>query len=157
MARGFNKVMLMGNLTRDVEVRHLPSGNQSVAAFGLAVNRQFRTAEGENREEVTFVDCEAWGKTGETLSKFLKKGRPVFIEGRLKLDQWQDKEGQNRSKMKVVVEDFRFIDAREGGGGGGGGGSGEGAPARSGASRGGAGGGGGGANYEPVGEEDIPF
>ncbi len=157
MARGFNKVFLMGNLTRDVEVRHLPSGNQSVSQFGLAVNRQYRTAEGENREEVTFVDCEAWGKTGETLGKFLRKGSPVFVEGRLKLDQWDDKDGQKRSKMKVVVEEFRFIDSKPGASGGGGysgGGSAEGggggSPARSGASK-------PGANYEPMGEEDIPF
>lgn len=153
MARGFNKVLLMGNLTRDVEVRHLPSGSQSVAQFGLAVNRSYKTNEGELREEVTFVDCEAWGKTGETLSKYLRKGRPVFIEGRLKLDQWDDREGQKRSKMKVVVEDFRFIDAKDSGpGGGGGGGSSEGAPARSSPAGKPAG-----ASYEPMGDEDIPF
>jgi single-strand DNA-binding protein len=158
MAASYNKVLLMGNLTRDIEVRHLPNTNTAVANIGLAVNRRFRTAEGENREEVTFVDCEAWGRTAETMSQYLKKGRPVFIEGRLKLDQWQDKDGGNRSKIKVVVESFQFIDGPGGGEGGGGGGerpAGRGA----GAARGGSGGGGGSSApaYEPVGEEDIPF
>lgn len=122
MAGNYNKVFLMGNLTRDVELRHT-SGNQAVANIGIAVNRRFRTSDGENREETTFVDCEAWGRTAETMAKYLSKGRPVFIEGRLKLDSWQDKEGNNRSKLRVVVETFQFIDSRGGGGGGGGGGS----------------------------------
>jgi len=116
MASGYNKVLLMGNLTRDVELRHLPNSSTAVASFGIAVNRRFRTADGENREEVTFVDCDAWGKTAELLSQYLRKGRPVFIEGRLKLDTWKDKDdGGNRSKLKVVVEDFRFVDSKEGG------------------------------------------
>lgn len=157
MAASYNKVLLMGNLTRDIEVRHLPNTNTAVANIGLAVNRRFRTAEGENREEVTFVDCEAWGRTAETMSQYLKKGRPVFIEGRLKLDQWQDKDGGNRSKIKVVVESFQFIDGPGGGEGGGGGERPAGRGA--GAARGGSGGGGGSSApaYEPVGEEDIPF
>lgn len=118
----FNKVLLMGNLTRDVELRALPSGN-SVAQIGLAVNRSWTGQDGEKREEVTWVDCEAYGKTAEIMAKYLSKGRPVFIEGRLKLDTWQDKEsGQNRSKMKVVVETFQFVGDRQGAGGGGGGG-----------------------------------
>lgn len=120
-----NKVMLMGNLTRDIELRHT-SGNQAVANIGLAVNRRWRSPEGEQREETTFVDCEAWGKTAETMSKYLTKGRPVYIEGRLKLDQWE-KEGQKHSKLKVVVEGFQFIDSK---GGGGDDGNGGGAPAR---------------------------
>jgi len=120
----FNKVMLMGNLTRDIELRST-GGNQSVANIGLAVNRRFRTADGQDREEVTFVDCEAWGKTAETMAKYLVKGRPVFIEGRLKLDQWEDKEGKKQSKLRVVVEGFQFIDSKGGGGGGGGGGDGD--------------------------------
>jgi len=90
----------MGNLTRDVELKNTPS-NQQVATLGLAVNRRWRTPEGEDREETTFVDCEAWGRTAETLSKYLSKGRPVFIEGRLKLDQWEDKEGKKQSKIRV--------------------------------------------------------
>jgi single-strand DNA-binding protein len=124
----FNKVILLGNLTRDIELRHLPSGKGSVANFGLAVNRSYKTDAGEQREEVTFVDCEAWGRTGEVMSQYLVKGRPVFVEGRLKLDQWE-KEGQKFSKLKVVVENFQFVDSR--GDAGDGGGSTGAAPARS--------------------------
>ena len=115
----FNKVMLMGNLTRDVELRYTPNGNQAVANFGIACNRKFKTQSGEEREEVTFVDCEAWGRTGEVMKEYLSKGRPVFIEGRLKLDQWEDKEGKKQSKLRVVVENFQFIDSKGGGGSGG--------------------------------------
>ena len=117
----YNKVLLMGNLTRDVELKSI-AGNQSVAEIGLAVNRRFRTKEGEDREETTFVDCEAWGRTAEVMKQYLSKGRPVFIEGRLKLDQWTDKDGQKRSKMRVVIESFQFMGTPTGGGGGGGGG-----------------------------------
>ncbi|MFO0894240.1 MAG: single-stranded DNA-binding protein [Phycisphaerales bacterium] len=113
----FNKVLLMGNLTRDIEVRHTPS-NQAVARIGLAVNRKYRTKDNEEREETTFVNCEAWGKTGEIMAQYLRKGSPVFIEGRLKLDQWEDKDGQKRSAMNVVVENFQFIGAPAGAGGG---------------------------------------
>lgn len=113
MAGSVNKVMLMGNLTRDIELKHTMSG-QAVASFGLAVNRRYKTKDGEAREEVTFVDCEAWARTAEVMSECLAKGRPVFIEGRLKLDQWQNKEGQNRSKLKIVVERFQFVDSRDG-------------------------------------------
>lgn len=122
MAGNFNKVILLGNLTRDVEIRQ--AGGTSVGRIGLAVNRKFTTAGGENREEVTFIDCEAWGKQAEVMAKYLAKGRPVFIEGRLKLDQWEDKEGKKQSKLKVVVEGFQFVDSRGGGEGGGGGGGG---------------------------------
>jgi single-strand DNA-binding protein len=120
MAGNVNKVFLMGNLTRDIELRHTPS-NMAVAQFGIAVNRKFKTGTGEAREEVTFVDCEAWGKTAETMSQYLGKGRSVFLEGRLKLDQWDDKEtGQKRSKLKVVVDSFQFCDSKSDGNGGGG-------------------------------------
>ena len=119
MAGSVNKVFLMGNLTRDVELKYTPS-NQPVATFGLAMNRRYKTRDGENREETTFVDCEAWARTAEVMSEYLSKGRPVFVEGRLKLDQWQDKEGNNRSKLRVVVENFQFVDSRGGAGGGGG-------------------------------------
>lgn len=113
MAGSLNRVFLMGNLTRDPELRHTP-GNQPVANLGLAVNRRWRSPDGEMREETTFIDCEAWGKTAETLCKYLRKGRPVFIEGRLKLDQWEDKEtGKKQSKLRVVVEGFQFIDSRQ--------------------------------------------
>lgn len=118
----YNKVLLMGNLTRDVEIKQIGSG-QSVANIGLAVNRRFRTQSGEDRDETTFIDCEAWGRQAEVMAQYLSKGRPVFIEGRLKLDTWQDKnDGSNRSKMRVVVESFQFIDSGGGQGGGGGGG-----------------------------------
>ncbi len=117
-----NKVMLMGNLTRDIEIKVLPQGNQSVGNFGIAMNRKFKSASGEEREEVTFVDCEAWGRTAEIMKQYLSKGRPVFIEGRLKLDQWEDKEGKKQSRLRVVVENFQFIGAPAGAGGGNGGG-----------------------------------
>jgi single-strand DNA-binding protein len=159
MAGSFNKVILMGNLTRDIELRHT-SGNQAVANVGIAVNRKWKTETGEQREEVTFVDCEAWGRTAEVMSQYLSKGRPVFIEGRLKLDTWQDKTtNENRSKLKVVVDTFQFVDSRQDGGGGGGAGSGEGGSQRR--SSGGGGGGGGGrsqpAQAQPMGDDDIPF
>ncbi len=123
----YNKVLLMGNITRDIEVRTLPS-QSSVAQIGIAVNRKWRdTNTNEMREEVTFVDCEAFGKTAETIAKFFSKGKPIFLEGRLKLDQWKDKtDGSNRSKLKVVIENFQFVESKGGGGGGyeGGGGGG---------------------------------
>ena len=125
MAGNFNKVFLMGNLTRDVEIRHTPN-NTAVGKFGLAVNRRYSVGDGgnrEQREETTFVDCEAWGRTAEIISQYLHKGRPIFVEGRLKLDQWEDKNtGAKRSKLKVVVENFQFVDSRSDSGGGGGGG-----------------------------------
>jgi single-strand DNA-binding protein len=109
----FNKVILLGNLTRTPELRTLPKGT-SICQFGLAVNRSFKTEAGENREEVTFVDLEAWGKTAEIIAKHLAKGRAAMFEGRLKLDTWEDKKtGEKRSKLKVVVESFRFIGGRE--------------------------------------------
>ena len=153
MAGSFNKVFLMGNLTKEVEVRHTPQ-NTAVGNIGLAVNRKYRTQSGENREEVTFVDCEAWGRTAEVMAQYLRKGRPVFIEGRLKLDQWQDQQGNNRSKLKVVSDNFQFVDSGQGGGGPGGGGGG------GGYSQGGGGSGnsGGGYDSDPVPpDDDIPF
>jgi len=154
MAGNFNKVLLMGNLTRDIELRFAQGSNNAIAKFGLAVNRRYRTADGEQREEVTFVDCDAFGKTAEVMNQYLRKGRPVFIEGHLRLDTWE-KEGQKMSKLKVVVDNFQFIDSKEGGGGGGGGD----APPRSAPARstGGTKPAAGAANYDPVGEDDIPF
>lgn len=116
----YNKVLLMGNLTRDVELKQT-AGNQSVAEIGLAVNRRFKDRDGNDREETTFVDCEAWGRTAEVMAQYLSKGRPVFIEGRLKLDSWQDQSGNKRSKMRVVIEGFQFVDSKGGGGNSGGG------------------------------------
>lgn len=107
-----NRVFIAGNLTRDVELRATPSGTQ-VAQIGLAINRVWKDQAGEKKEEVTFVDCEAWGKTAEVMAQYLGKGKPVFIEGRMKLEQWEDKEsGQKRSKMKVVVESFQFVESK---------------------------------------------
>lgn len=107
----FNKVILVGNLTRDPELRYTPSGT-AVAKLSLAVNRSWRSQSGEDREEVAFVDVDAFGKQAETLGQYLKKGRPVLIEGRLKMDQWEDKQtGQKRSRLGVVLETFQFLDS----------------------------------------------
>jgi len=115
----FNKVILMGNLTRDPELRYTPKG-QAVARLGLAVNRRYTTDTGEAKEETTFVDIDAWGKQAELISQYLKKGNPIFIEGRLKFDQWDDKNtGQKVSKLRVVLEGFQFVGGRADGGGAG--------------------------------------
>jgi single-strand DNA-binding protein len=99
----------MGNLTRDPEVRYTPKGT-AVATIGLAVNRKWTNEAGEKMDEVLFVDFEAWGNQAETLGQYVSKGDPLFVEGRLKLDQWDDKEsGQKRSKLKVVVQSFQFL------------------------------------------------
>ena len=113
----FNKVMLMGNLTRDPEIRYTPKGT-AVAEIGLAINRYFSGESGDKREETTFVDVTLWGRTAEIASEYLKKGRPVFIEGRLQLDTWEDKQsGQKRSKLRVVAEGMQLLGSRGGGGG----------------------------------------
>ncbi|MDQ6654581.1 MAG: single-stranded DNA-binding protein, partial [Verrucomicrobiota bacterium] len=108
----------LGNLTRDPEVRYTPKGT-AVADLGIAVNRTYTAENGEKREEVTFVDVTFWGRTAENAGQYLKKGRPVFVEGRLQLDSWDDKQsGQKRSKLKVVGELLQFLGGRQGGGGG---------------------------------------
>lgn len=112
MAKGFNKVVLMGNLVRDPELRSTPSG-QSVASFSLAVNRTWRNASGEQQEAVDYIDCNAWGKAGEIISQYMQKGRAILVSGRLQQRSWEQ-EGQKRSKVEVVVEDFNFVG--EGGG-----------------------------------------
>ena len=115
-----NKVLLMGNLTRDPEVRYTPKGT-AVTELGIAVNRIYTGENGEKREEVTFVDVTVWGRTAENVGEYLKKGRPVFIEGRLQLDSWEDKQsGQKRNKLKVVADNVQFLGSRGSGGGGGG-------------------------------------
>ncbi|MEO5717877.1 MAG: single-stranded DNA-binding protein [Chthoniobacterales bacterium] len=114
-----NKVLLMGNLTRDPEVRYTPKGT-AVAELGIAVNRVYSGENGEKREEVTFVDVTVWGRTAENVGEYLKKGRPVFVEGRLQLDSWEDKtSGQKRNKLKVVADNVQFLGSRGGAGGGG--------------------------------------
>lgn len=108
----FNRVILCGNLTRDVELKYTAKGT-AIARLGLAMNRKWKTESGEMKEEVTFVDVDAFGRTAETLSQYLSKGRSVLIEGRLKLDQWDDKKsGEKRSKLGVVLESFSFVDSK---------------------------------------------
>jgi single-strand DNA-binding protein len=114
--KGFNKVVLMGNLTRDPETR-TTSGGQSVTSFSLAVNRSWRGADGQQQEAVSYIDCTAWGKTGEIIAQYMGKGRALLVSGRLDQRSWDDKDsGQKRSKVEVVVEDFNFVDGGQGGG-----------------------------------------
>lgn len=121
MAKGFNKVILMGNLTRDPETKTTTSG-QSVTNFSLAVNRTWKGADGQQNEDVSYIDCVAWSKTGEIITQYLGKGRAVLVSGRLDQRSWEDKEtGGKRSKIEVVVEDFNFVG--DGGGGSSDGGS----------------------------------
>jgi len=113
----FNKVLLLGNLTRDPEVRYTPKGS-AVCDLGIAVNRSYTTDAGEKREEATFVDVTLWGRAAEVAGEYLRKGRPVFIEGRLQLDSWDDKQtGQKRSKLKVIGETMQLLGSPRGGGG----------------------------------------
>jgi single-strand DNA-binding protein len=112
----FNKVFLMGNLTRDPELRYTPNGT-SLCEFGMATNRTYTTRDGEKREEACFVDVTMWGRRGEVISEYLTKGQPIFVEGRLKFDTWETAEGK-RSKLSVVAENFEFISGPGSGGGG---------------------------------------
>jgi len=113
-----NKVFLMGNLTRDPELRYTPNGT-AVADIGLAVNRKWRGKDGETREETLFVDITAWARSAEIICEYMRKGRALFVEGRLQLDTWEAQDGSKRSKMRVVVENFQFLDSRGGGAQGG--------------------------------------
>lgn len=116
----FNQVILLGNLTRDPQLRYLPS-QTAVVDFGMAVNRKWRDPQGQDREEVMFIDCSAFGKQAEVINQYCQKGRLLFIQGRLKLDTWEDKQGGGkRSKHTVVVDSFQLMPNRDGGGGGGG-------------------------------------
>jgi single-strand DNA-binding protein len=116
----FNKVILAGNLTRDPELRYTPKGT-AIARIGMAINRTWKTETGETKEEVTFVDVDAFGRQAEVIAQYMKKGRPLLVEGRLKLDQWEDKNThQKQSKLRVVLDGFSFLDSRGGGEGGGG-------------------------------------
>ncbi|MCU0863085.1 MAG: single-stranded DNA-binding protein [Planctomycetes bacterium] len=161
----FNKVLLMGNLTRDVELRHTQGGT-ALAKFGLAVNRKF-TVNGESKEETCFVDLTAWGKQAELLNQYVRKGSQLFVEGRLQFSTWESQEGGKRSKLEVVVENFQFLGSARGGAGGGApgageeGGGGERRPARrapqSQEGGGGGGGGGGAGGGGEVDYGDIPF
>ncbi|MBI3466525.1 MAG: single-stranded DNA-binding protein, partial [Planctomycetes bacterium] len=111
-----NRVFLIGNLTRDPELRYIPSGT-AVTDFGLAVNQNWTGKDGQKHEDVVFVDVTLWARQAELACEYLTKGRSVFIEGRLQLDQWQDKDGQKRSKMRVVGERMQFLGAPPGKGG----------------------------------------
>lgn len=114
----FNKVILVGNLTRDPELRYTPKGT-AIAKIGLAVNRVWTNEAGEKKEEVTFVDVDVFGRTAENVGQYMRKGRPILIEGRLKLDQWDDKQtGQKKSKLGVVAETVQFLGSPAGTGGG---------------------------------------
>lgn len=106
-----NKVLLAGNLTRDPEVRFL-ANERAVAKFGLACNRRYRGSDGEQKDEATFVDIEAWGRTAELAGQYLTKGRACMVEGRLRLDQWEDKDGNRRSRLLVVADNIQFIAGR---------------------------------------------
>ncbi len=109
----FNKVILMGNLTRDPQLRVLPS-QTSVVEIGLAVNHRYKTAQGEDREEVMFIDCSAFGKQAEVINQYCRKGRPLLIEGRLKFDTWEDKQGGGkRSKHRIVIDNFQLLGSRD--------------------------------------------
>jgi len=123
MAANFNRVILMGNLTRDPELRNLPSG-MAVTSIGLAVNDRFKNKQTDQWEErPNFIDCECFGRTAENINKYFSKGKPIFIEGKLRFDQWEDKQtGQKRSKLKVVIDTFQFVAGQGGQGGQGGGG-----------------------------------
>jgi single-strand DNA-binding protein len=120
-----NKVMIIGNVTRDPEIKYTPKGS-AVTDLGIAVNRVFTPEGGERREETTFVDVTLWGRQAEIAGEYCKKGRSIYVEGRLQLDNWEDKtSGQKRSKLRVVGENFQLLGPRPGGGGGSGGGGGD--------------------------------
>ncbi len=108
----FNRVILIGNLTRDPQLSYLPS-QTPVVESGIAVNRRWKSKEGEKKEETCFVDWRAYGKQAETLNKYVKKGDPILLEGRLQLDTWESKDGQKRSKHRVIVENFQFLGSSE--------------------------------------------
>ena len=113
-----NKVMLIGNLTRDIELKYTPKGS-AIAELGLAINRKYKTDSGELKEETTFVDVTLWGRQAEIAKEYLSKGKPVYIEGRLQLDSWDDKQtGQKRSKLRVTGEAMQLLGSRGDGGGG---------------------------------------
>jgi single-strand DNA-binding protein len=110
----YNKVILAGNLTRDPQLSFLPS-NTPVVEFGMAINRRWKSQTGEQREDVTYVDIRAFGRQAETLNQYMNKGKPILVEGQLRFDQWEGKDGQKRSKLYVVVDTFQFIGGPPGG------------------------------------------
>lgn len=116
MARGFSKAIITGNLTRDPELRTTPSGSQ-VCSFSVAVNRNYKDSSGESKEDVSFIDCSAWGKAGEIIAQYAKKGSGILVSGRLDQRSWE-KDGQKHSRVEIVVEDFNFLSAGSGNNGG---------------------------------------
>lgn len=154
-----NRCFLMGNLTRDPELRYT-SGGQPLCNFRLAINRSWKGRDGQKNEDTTFLNVKVWGKQGENCAQYLKKGRPVFVEGRIESRSWETEDGQKRSAVDVVAERVQFMGSRDGGdwGGGGGGGGRRGGRGRDdddGYGGGGDSGGGGGDDYDV--EDDIPF
>ncbi|MBR0134407.1 single-stranded DNA-binding protein [Candidatus Saccharibacteria bacterium] len=119
MARGFSKAIIVGNITRDPELRSTPSGAQ-VCGFSVAVNRTYKDNSGANQESVSFIDCSAWGRAGEIIAQYAKKGSGILVSGRLEQRSWEDKEGQKRSRVEIVVEDFNFVGGNGDGGASGG-------------------------------------
>ena len=115
MARGFSKAIITGNLTRDPELRSTPSGSQ-VCSFSVAVNRNYKDSSGESKEDVSFIDCSAWGKAGEIIAQYAKKGSGILVSGRLDQRSWE-KDGQKHSRVEIVVEDFNFLSGTGNGGG----------------------------------------
>ena len=113
MAKGFNKVILMGNLTRDVEVRTTASG-QSVANFSLAISRSWRGQDGQQQDQTSFINCVAWGKVGDIIAQYVHKGSPLLVSGRLDQRSYQDKDGNKRSAVEAVDEDFNFVGSASG-------------------------------------------
>jgi single-strand DNA-binding protein len=107
----YNRVILMGNLTRDPQLKYLPN-NTAVCEFGLAINRRWRDKDGNQKEDVCFVDISAFARTAETINQYMTKGKPILVEGRLKFDSWTGQDGQKRSKLSVVAENFQFVGAR---------------------------------------------
>ena len=114
MSLNLNHVTVAGRLTRDPQVKAL-ANDKVVADFGLAINRRFKGADGEVKEDATFLDIEAWGRTAELVGQYLAKGSPVYIDGRIRIDQWQDKDGGRRSKVKIIAESVQFIAPRKDG------------------------------------------
>lgn len=152
--RGFNKVVIMGNLTRDPELRTIPSGQQ-VTSFSLAVNRTWKNSDGQQQEAVDYIDCNVWGKPAEIINQYMSKGSGILVSGRLQQRSWEQ-DGQKRSKIEVVVEDFNFVGGNDGGSGNGGGSSSSSSSSSSGSSS---------SNSsssndlsdEPINLDDIPF
>lgn len=120
MSANYNRVIIAGNLTRDPELRSL-ANETAVVNFSLAVNRRYKGGDGEMVEETTFVECEGWGRTAELVGQYLTKGSSALVEGRLKLDRWEDKDGNKRSQLRVVADSVQFLGGKGGDGGGGGG------------------------------------